>query len=50
MVEQVFATVCDEPATYEIPGAEVPTPPKPLLRNMGRGGSSVYLVDMQVRK
>ena len=50
VVEQVFATVCDEPATREIPGAEVSTPPKPLLRNMGRGGSSVYLLDMQVSK
>ena len=50
MVEQVIATVCDEPATREIPGAEVPALPKPLLRNMGRAGSSVYLLDMQVRK
>lgn len=50
MVEQVFATVCDEPATREIPGAEVPNLPKPLLRNLGRAGSSVYLLDMQVRK
>jgi len=48
MVEQVFSTVCDEPATREIPGAEHPTPPKPLLRNMGRGDSSVYLFDMQM--
>jgi hypothetical protein len=50
MTEQVFATVCDEPSAREIPGAEVSTPPKPLLPNMGRGGSSVYLLDMQVRK
>ena len=46
MVEQVFSTVCDEPAAREIPGVEVPTPPKPLLRNMGRAGSGVYLLDM----
>ncbi|KAF8489526.1 S-adenosyl-L-methionine-dependent methyltransferase [Russula emetica] len=32
----------------QIPGAEVPIPPKPLLRNMGSGGSSVYLIDMQM--
>jgi hypothetical protein len=50
MVEQVFATVCDEPAAREIPGVEVSTLPKPLLRNMGRAGSGVYLLDMQVRK
>ncbi|KAI0266044.1 S-adenosyl-L-methionine-dependent methyltransferase, partial [Russula aff. rugulosa BPL654] len=46
LVEQVFSTVCDEPAAHEIPGAELPVPPKPLLRNMGRAGSVVYLVDM----
>ncbi|KAI0278930.1 S-adenosyl-L-methionine-dependent methyltransferase [Russula aff. rugulosa BPL654] len=46
MVEQVFSTVCDEPAAHEIPGAELPAPPKPLLRNMGRAGTAVYLVDM----
>ncbi|KAI0265261.1 S-adenosyl-L-methionine-dependent methyltransferase [Russula aff. rugulosa BPL654] len=46
LVEQVFSTVCDEPAAHEIPGAELPVPPKPLLPNMGRAGSVVYLVDM----
>jgi hypothetical protein len=50
MVEQVFATVCDEPAAREIPGVEVASLPKPLLPNMGRAGSAVYLLDMQVRK
>ena len=50
MVEQVFSTVCDEHATREIQGAELPAVPKPLLRNMGRAGSSVYLVDALVRK
>jgi O-methyltransferase len=50
MVEQVFSTVCDEPAAREIPGAELPTPPKPLLRNMGRAGSMVYNIDILVRK
>ena len=50
MIEQVFSTVCDEPAAHEIPGAELPAPPKPLLRNMGRAGTAVYLVDMLVRK
>jgi hypothetical protein len=46
MVEQVFSTVCDEPAAREIPGAELPTSPKPLLRNMGRAGSMVYNIDI----
>ena len=50
MVEQVFPTVCEEPAAHEIPGAVLPVPPKPLLRNMGRAGSVVYLIDMLVRK
>ena len=49
MVEQVFSTVCEEPAAHEIPGAVLPVPPKPLLRNMGRAGSVVYLVDVLVR-
>jgi len=46
LVEHVFSTVCDEPAAHEIPGAELPAPPKPLLRNMGRAGSAVYLADL----
>jgi hypothetical protein len=50
MVEQVFSTVCDEPAAHEIQGAVLPVPPKPLLRNMGRASSGVYLIDVLVRK
>ena len=50
VVEQVFSTVCDEPAAHEIPGAELPAPPKPLLRNMGRAGSVAYHIDALVRK
>jgi len=50
LVEQVFSTVCEEPAAHEIQGAELPAPPKPLLRNMGRAGSVAYLVDALVRK
>jgi hypothetical protein len=50
MVEQVVTIVCDEPAAHEIQGAELPAPPKPLLRNMGRAGSAVHLVDALVRK
>jgi O-methyltransferase domain len=49
IAEQVFSTVCGEPAAQEIPGAELPVPPKPLLRNMGRAASLVYLIDNSVR-
>ncbi|KAF8486791.1 S-adenosyl-L-methionine-dependent methyltransferase [Russula ochroleuca] len=46
IVEQVFSAACDEPAVHDIPGAELPVPPKPLLRNMGRAASGVYLMDV----
>ncbi|KAH8987945.1 S-adenosyl-L-methionine-dependent methyltransferase [Lactarius hatsudake] len=36
IVEQLIACACDEPATHEISGAELPTPPMPLLPNLGR--------------
>ncbi|KAH9054234.1 O-methyltransferase [Lactarius vividus] len=45
IVEQLLACACDEPATHEIPGAELPVPPKPLLPNMGRAGSMVHATD-----
>jgi hypothetical protein len=48
IVEQVFSAACDEPAVHDIPGAELPVPPKPLLRNMGRAASGVYLMDVLV--
>jgi hypothetical protein len=50
VIEQVFSAVCDEPAAHEIPGAELPAPPKPLLRNLGRARSVAYLLDLLVRK
>jgi hypothetical protein len=50
LIEQVFSTVCDEPAAREILGAELPVPPQPLLRNMGRAASVAYNVDLLVRK
>ncbi|KAI9450108.1 S-adenosyl-L-methionine-dependent methyltransferase [Lactarius psammicola] len=43
--EQPIACACDEPATHEIPGAELPAPPKPLLPNMGRAGSLAHATD-----
>jgi hypothetical protein len=48
IVEQVFSAACDEPAVHDIPGAELPVPPKPLLRNMGRAASVVYFADIMV--
>jgi hypothetical protein len=45
IVEQLIACACDEPATHEIPGAELPVPPKPLLPNMGRAGSLAHATD-----
>jgi O-methyltransferase domain len=50
IVEQVMSFACDEPAAHEIPGAELPVPPQPLLRNMGRAASDVYASDLMVRR
>jgi hypothetical protein len=49
IVEQPIPCACDEPATHELPGAELPVPPKPLLPNLGRAGSMAYNTDMMVR-
>jgi len=43
--EQYIAYACDEPTTHEIPGAELPVPPKPLLPNLGRAGSMPHAFD-----
>ncbi|KAH8978094.1 S-adenosyl-L-methionine-dependent methyltransferase [Lactarius hatsudake] len=45
IVEQLIACACDEPATHEISGAELPTPPKPLLPNLGRVDSAAHAMD-----
>jgi len=50
IVDQLMTLACDEPATHEIPGAELPIPPKPLLPNFGRAASMVYHFDMAVRR
>jgi O-methyltransferase domain len=50
IVEQVISFACDEPAAQKIPGAELPVPPQPLLRNMGRAALSVYVCDLMVGK
>ena len=49
IVDQLVMFACDEPATHEIPGAELPVPPKPLLPNFGRATSLTYHFDMTVR-
>jgi hypothetical protein len=50
IAEQLMACVCDEPATHEIPGAEVPVPPKPLLPNLGRASAMAYNTDVMVSR
>jgi hypothetical protein len=50
VVEQMISHVCDEPVAHEIPGAELPVPPEPLLRNMGRAASGTYFTDIMVRE
>lgn len=50
IVDLVITSVCDEPATHEIPGAQLPVPPFPLLRNLGYACSHSYLLDSQVRR
>jgi len=44
--ERQIAYACDEPASHEIFGAELSVPPKPLLPNWGRAGSSVHGLDI----
>jgi hypothetical protein len=50
VVDQLMTYACDEPATHEIPGAELPVPPKPLLPNFGRATSMIYHFDVTVRR
>ena len=40
-----IACACDDPATHEIPGADLHVPPHPLLPNMGRAGSLPHTFD-----
>jgi hypothetical protein len=47
--EMMISFVCDEPATREIPGAELPVPPQPLIRNMGWAALTAYKTDVLVR-
>ena len=49
IVEQVMSFACDEPAAQKIPGAVLPVPPQPLLRNMGRAALNAYTEDLLVR-
>jgi hypothetical protein len=50
ITDQVMPFVCAEPASHEISGSELPEPPQPLLRNLGRAYSQVYLFDNIVSK
>jgi O-methyltransferase domain len=49
IVEMMISSVCDEPAAREIPGAELPVPPYPLLRNVGCAAQTPYRTDLMVR-
>jgi len=48
IVELAMPSVSKEPAAREIPGAELPAPPQPLLRS--HASTQVYLFDIMVRK
>ena len=48
IVELIMPSVSEEPAAREIPGAELPAPPQPLLRSYA--SMHVYLYDIMVRK
>jgi len=50
IVDLTMSPVCDEPAAREIPGAEFPVPPRPLLHNLGHACEQAYLMDISVRK
>jgi hypothetical protein len=49
IVDRLMTHACDEPTTHEIPGAELPAPPEPLLPNLGRA-TMIHGVDVMVRK
>lgn len=49
IIEMMISFVCDEPAAHEVPGAELPVPPFPLLRNMGCAAQTAYVTDLMVR-
>jgi hypothetical protein len=48
IVELAMPSVSEEPAAREIPGAELPAPPQPLLRS--HASTQVCLTDIMVRK
>jgi O-methyltransferase domain len=50
IIDQVMSFGCDEPEAQKIPGAELPIPPPPLLRNLGRAASPACAEDLMVRR
>ncbi|SRR5260221_1891578 len=50
IVDRLMTYACDELATLEIPGAELPVPPKPLLPNFGRATAMANHADVMVRR
>lgn len=48
--EQIVPYVCPSTDVFvDIPGADMPLPPAPLLPNLGIVSSMMYALDMQVR-
>lgn len=49
IVDNLLSYACDDDSLKDIPGADRPVPPKPLLPNMGYAAATSYYTDMQVR-
>jgi len=50
IVDRLMTYACDELASHEIPGAELPVSPKPLLPNFGRATAMANYADVMVRR
>ncbi|KAI0049517.1 S-adenosyl-L-methionine-dependent methyltransferase, partial [Auriscalpium vulgare] len=48
VIDQIMSYACEEEAAKEIPGALLPTPPAPLLPNMGHASLISYYTDLQM--
>lgn len=49
VIDCIMSYACDDPEDVKaIPGAVFPTPPAPLMRNMGQASIMPYLCDLSV--
>lgn len=48
IVDSLISYACEDDSLKNIPGAERPVPPKPLLPNMGHAATISYHTDIQV--